>query len=153
MAADKLDRTGTGSLVSLNLTVDQYDLAASALARLALRLHPDDTAAAGAELALTLGAIGYLPAEKALRASERFSRGLLGPEPREVPVEPPTAQPAAKPAVGKPRWCKCEPTKHDLNDPEQAVFRKNNSRECRTAVNARQRRDRQKRRDARRENS
>lgn len=37
----------------------------------------------------------------------------------------------------KGRWCHCTDATHDLNDPKQAVFRLNGSRECRVALNKR----------------
>ena len=71
MGTDKLDRTGTGSLFASSITEADMDAAARTLAQLAKR-H----GASAADLALTLGAIGYLDAGKALRASQRLAAPL-----------------------------------------------------------------------------
>ena len=102
-----------------DITEADMDAAARTLAQLAKR-H----GASAADLALTLGAIGYLDAAEALRTAQCL------------------ADPGSRPAVSAapaPRWCKCDDTRHDMNDPKQAVFRKDGSRECRVALNKRRR--------------
>jgi len=70
-----------------------------------------------------------------LSPAEVPSRQGRQPEPVESPVEPLDGFTAAP----KARWCKCDPTKHDLNDPAAAVTKSNGRKECRVALNRRRR--------------
>lgn len=117
-----------------DITQADMDAAARTLAQLAKR-H----GASAADLALTLGAIGYLDAAKALQASQRLADPGSRPVTLETVSDSRHGELGAVPAAPAPRWCKCDDTRHDMNDPKQAVFRKDGSRECRVALNKRRR--------------
>lgn len=134
MSGDKLDRTGTGSLFASSITQVDMDAAAKTLARLAVRNQASAT-----DLALSLGAIGYLDAAKALQASLWLADPGSRPATLETVSDSRHGELGAVSVAPVPRWCKCDDTKHDMNDPKQAVFRKDGSRECRVGLNKRRR--------------
>lgn len=116
-----------------SITQAEMDAAAKTLARLAVRNQASAT-----DLALTLGAIGYLPAGNALKAAG----SLANPVSRHPPQETGSDSRASRPddQTAQPDWwCRCPGTRHDLNDPKAAYIRTDGRRECRVALNKRRR--------------
>ena len=90
-----------------------------------------------------LDVLGLADVAVELIQARALSRDLTPPAVPTGPVtlgtdsDSPDGQLDVVPAVPKARWCKCEPTKHDLNDPAAAVTKSNGRKECRVALNKR----------------
>ena len=128
----------SGSQLTPGRVVDESQRAALAVMR---RMVDDRDAMWTAldVLGLTGVAVDLLNGRAALRGLLPFSATGSRPVTLETVSDSRDDLSDVVAAAPAPRWCKCDPTKHDLNDPAAAVTKSNGRKECRVALNRRRR--------------